>query len=326
MRYNARQTSHSGWSLIKTIVFFLAIACAGWLLFQRTVQNQLSHKVQDRVDQLLAGTDINASIQHASFVDGQGLKLRNVSVGTNATGSSLSSLNSSTSVIEIYEAFVRSPVSLPQLVAGNMPIQSVEIRRARLNLMKDTTGTWNIESLIHALQNLKTSGETNVPVILRDCQIELVDLSDPDAHRQVRVSNLTLSVMPIDHQGHQLTQVNGQFVIYENPAPQELVLSSTDAPYIEVQADPMIFVSNNVDCVNGDVSVNASADNVCQDGLIWSFQITDNGGTVWASGSINQFEGSLVAAQYNIVWTATTACGVSSNLTQALIVENTFPF
>ena len=211
MRYNARQTSHSGWSLIKTIVFFLAIACAGWLLFQRTVQNQLSHKVQDRVDQLLAGTDINASIQHASFVDGQGLKLRNVSVGTNATGSSLSSLSSSTSVIEIYEAFVRSPVSLPQLVAGNMPIQSVEIRRARLNLMKDTTGTWNIESLIHALQKLKTSGETNVPVILRDCQIELVDLSDPDAHRQVRVSNLTLSVMPIDHQGHQLTQVSGQF-------------------------------------------------------------------------------------------------------------------
>ena len=132
LRYNARQPSHSGWSLIKTIVFFLAIACAGWLLFQRTVQNQLSHKVQDRVDQLLAGTDINASIQHASFVDGQGLKLRNVSVGTNATGSSLSSLNSSTSVIEIYEAFVRSPVSLPQLVAGNMPIQSVEIRRARL--------------------------------------------------------------------------------------------------------------------------------------------------------------------------------------------------
>lgn len=197
--------------MIKLIVFLIAVACAGWLLFQQTVQSQLSHKVQDRVDQLLAGTNINASIRHASFVDGQGLELRNVSLGTTSLGFSPTSAGSSDSVIEIYEAFVRSPVSLPQLVAGNMPIQSVEIRRARLNLIKDTNGTWNIESLVQALQKLKPSGDSNVPVILRDCQIELVDQSDPNHQRQVRVSNLTLSVMPINHNGHELTQLSGQF-------------------------------------------------------------------------------------------------------------------
>ena len=211
MRYAARQNRHFGWSLIKTIVFFFAIACAGWLLFQRTVQTQLSHKVQDRVDQLLAGTNIQASIRHASFVDGQGLELRNVSIGTTPKDAAQFPQGSNSSVIEIYEAFVRSPVSLPQLVAGNMPIQSVEIRRARLNLMRDANGIWNIESLIQALQKLKPTGDNNVPVILRDCQIELVDRSDPNQQRQVRVSNLTLSVMPIDHRGHKLTQVNGQF-------------------------------------------------------------------------------------------------------------------
>ena len=208
LRYVARQPRYSGWSVIKTIVFLFAIACAGWLLFQRTVQNQLSQKVQDRVDLLLAGTNIHASIRHASFIDGHGLELRNVSVGTESSKSSLASTDS---VIEIYEAFVRSPVSLPQLVAGNMPIRSIEIRRARLNLVKNANGTWNIETLIEALRNLKPAGKKNVPVILRDCQIELVDQSDPNQQRQVRVSNLTLSVMPIDHQGHELTQVSGQF-------------------------------------------------------------------------------------------------------------------
>ena len=203
------------WNLIKTIVFLAAIACAGWLLLQRTVQTQLSHKVQERVDQLLAGTNINATIRHASFHEGQGLELRNVSVATTAPRSLATSFvtphASSESLIEIYEAFVRSPVRLTQLVAGDLPIRSVEIRRARLNLTKNANGTWNIETLISALQKLKPPGNSNVPVILKDCQIELLDQSDPNHQRQIRVSNLMLSVMPIDHQGRQLTQISGQF-------------------------------------------------------------------------------------------------------------------
>lgn len=211
LRFADPQSRRSGWSMIKTIVFVLAIACAGWLLFQRTVQNQLSRKVQDRVDRLLVGTNIDATIRHASFVEGQGLELRNVSFGTSTDGSTATSRASEDSVIEIYEAFVRSPVCLTQLVAGEMPIRSIEIRRARMNLMKDADGTWNIEALIHALQKLKPSGESTIPIILRDCQIELVDQSDANHQRQIRISNLMLSVMPIDHQGRQLTQVNGQF-------------------------------------------------------------------------------------------------------------------
>ncbi len=211
MRFAASHRRRSGWSMIKTIVFVLAIACAGWLLFQRTVQNQLSRKVQDRVDRLLAGTNIDATIRHASFVDGQGLELRNVSFATSPDRSSATPYASADSVIEIYEAFVRSPVRLTQLVAGDMPIRSIEIRRARLNLIKDASGKWNIEALIQALRKLKPPGGSTVPIILRDCQIELVDQSDANHQRQIRVSNLTLSVIPIDHQGRQLTQVSGQF-------------------------------------------------------------------------------------------------------------------
>ncbi len=204
----AAQNRFSGWSLIKTILFLIAIACAGWLLFRQTVQNQLGSKVQLRVDELLRGTNIETRIRHASFVDGQGVELRNVSIGTSSSDSTLGSAGS---VIEIYEAFVRSPVCMTQLVAGDMPIRSIEIRRARLNLLKDEAGTWNIESLIQSLQKFKPPGDSNVPVILRDCQIELMDQSDIDHQRQIRISNLMLSVMPIDHHGRRLTQISGQF-------------------------------------------------------------------------------------------------------------------
>ena len=118
-------------------------------------------------------------------------------------------------------------------------------------------------------------------------------------------------------------QTNGTFAIFEIPQDQVITISSTTAPNIILRADPIIFSSNTGDCVNSDVSVSVTAPNVCQDGLVWTYTVRDLGGTVFASGNDNVLTGVFSAGTYNIEWTATTACGLTSSETQGLLVQNT---
>ncbi len=119
------------------------------------------------------------------------------------------------------------------------------------------------------------------------------------------------------------TQVNGQFLVYENPTDQVIEIRSTKIPVITLSQNPITFSSNSIDCVNTNVTVSASSNNTCSAGLLWTYIIRDLGGNIMTSGNGNTFSGPLPASNYTIEWGVTTACGNIGTATQNLIVENT---
>ncbi len=119
------------------------------------------------------------------------------------------------------------------------------------------------------------------------------------------------------------TQVNGQFVVYTYARPQIIEIRNTKSPEIVFTADPIEFISSDLDCRNGDVDVIVTASNTCQDGLTWSHRLLDRGGNVIQAGTGNRLVGTYTASEYTIEWTATNSCGVSSTRTQRLNILNT---
>jgi len=118
-------------------------------------------------------------------------------------------------------------------------------------------------------------------------------------------------------------QVDGEFVTYEIPVDQVIEIKSKTVPVIELTEDPITFVSNSINCVDGHISIPASAPNVCQDGLTWTYEIRDLAGTVMFSGTSDLIENDIVAGLYTVEWTATSGCDITGTRMQSLIVENT---
>jgi len=118
------------------------------------------------------------------------------------------------------------------------------------------------------------------------------------------------------------TQVNNQFVIYTNPTDQIIEISDNTVPQIQLTADPITFSSSSSNCLNTDIDVSATAPNVCQEALLWTWIIRDNAGTALFQGTGSRITQSLVAATYTIDWAVTTGCGVIGSATQSVIVEN----
>jgi len=119
------------------------------------------------------------------------------------------------------------------------------------------------------------------------------------------------------------TQVNNQFAVYTNPVPQVIEISSANIPKILLGASPITFTSNDLDCVNADIDVTATVSNVCSAGLVWSWIIRDQGGNAIYTGTGNTITQKLVASNYTIDWSATSACGHVGTATQGLVVTNT---
>ena len=100
----------------------------------------------------------------------------------------------------------------------------------------------------------------------------------------------------------------GTYDIWVSPKPQYIKLINTVAPEIEPQ-DDLVFESQNIDCLNGDIVVERSATDDCQNALFWTFVVRDAYDYIVATGNSNYLVDTLPSGLYNVEWTVTDGCG-----------------
>ena len=177
------------------------------MTFQQTVHSQLRDCTQNKISEALSGTGIQATLGQARFHEGQGIQLNNLLL---QLGSGNQAYSNPGSQIEIYEAFLHTPASITELVSNKLNIQAIEIRRAKLTIVRDKQGRWDFEEALDPILALKPDHNSPLPVSLTDCEIRFYDLrlsrSEP-----VTLTNFNVNLQPIVHAGRPLLQINGSF-------------------------------------------------------------------------------------------------------------------
>ena len=186
------------------LVVFVAVVCGGgWLLFQQTVHRQLRDRVQARISDELSDFGLTAKLGQARFYEGQGIQLVDLEVGLANTNS-----NGPHSRIEIYEVFLNASTTMTQLASSNLNIQSVQVRRAKLTVVRNENGQWDFQPILESLAAFKP--ESSTPISLTDCEIRIIDLSKSNG-TPISLSNFNLYSQPREFEGRQITQLTGGF-------------------------------------------------------------------------------------------------------------------
>ncbi len=185
------------------VIVAVVVCCGGWLLFQQTVHSQLRDRVQAKISDALSGTGLRARLGQARFHEGKGIQLNDLQLDL-ATAES-AGLHSQ---LEIYEAFIHAPQTMTQLVASELKLLAVEIRRAKLTVVRKPDGQWDFQQIISSLAGLKS--DSPVPISLTDCEIRIVDQSNSPV-APITLSNVNLYAQQIVHEGRVLMQLNGGF-------------------------------------------------------------------------------------------------------------------
>ncbi len=190
------------------MVVLALIGAVGWLLFQQTVQSQLRSVLQSKIAQQLSGTGLNIRIGHAQFIDHQGLRLGQVELSL--TNDDLAAPTGST--FSVAELFVHVDSTLSELVtAGKLPpVDVIELRRAKLSLIRSNNGLWDFAPVINKLRQLQPAGDPPRSVQLVDCEIQLIDMSMPQ-QPPVVLSGIQVTLEEGLYQGRKQWQATGTF-------------------------------------------------------------------------------------------------------------------
>ena len=198
------------WGVGKLIFVLALIAICGWLFLQHKIQNDLKGHVQAKVNSILESTGIVAELGQARFLEGQGIQLNDVRLGLSESDSDFGGFGETPrSNLEIYEAFIHAPASTTELATARLDIQAVEIRRAKLTVVRSADGTWDFLDSIEQLMATSSSDKT-IPIALRDCEVLLIDQAN-SKRPPIKLAGLNVFIQPIEHDGQPLIQINGDF-------------------------------------------------------------------------------------------------------------------
>ena len=214
-RIPRRSFARTLFGFCKLFVFLIAVGIIGWLLFHQTVHNKIRDKVQAEVEQKLSGTGLAANIGQANFIEGQGLRINDLHIklashdqaNQHSSSHDRPGLQSS---LEIYEAFLHAPVSMTELVSGKLTIDRVEIRRAKLTLVRNQNGKFDFEKIVESFANLKLNIAGPIPVAFQDCEVIVVDQTRPN-QQPISLTNVSLVIQPIIHEQRPILQIQGGF-------------------------------------------------------------------------------------------------------------------
>ncbi len=217
MRSPYRSPSYStasrppGSRLFSGVVKFCLIAglilVAGWLYFETTVRSKLTGEIEQCLNQAVADSGLHVSVGQAQFFDGEGVALNNIAVSpvrTDLLDRRAVSNDNEPPLIELYDAFVHLPVCMTDMVMGRCTPQRVNIRRARLNLVRENDGQWELARFISAFQPKPNAKP--IPVSIKDSEIRIVDNTrqPPLVHR---LTDVQVDFQNLVREGRELTQV-----------------------------------------------------------------------------------------------------------------------
>ena len=225
-----RRSFFSFGGVFKLLLLLAAVCVAGWLIFQQTVRSQLGDAVQTKIQEQLSPLGIDALIGDARFTESKGLTLDDVdlflSAPTSGSGSSSSSPTSSSwpastnwptssnsaasSNLQIEQLHVHSHSTLTDLATGAFKPDSIEIRRAKLQVVRGIDGQFDLAPIVKQLSQLSPAGPIKIaPVVLRDCSVEIVSLNQ--SIPTVTLSGMNFAISQADFQGQPLLHIQGEF-------------------------------------------------------------------------------------------------------------------
>lgn len=118
------------------------------------------------------------------------------------------------------------------------------------------------------------------------------------------------------------SQINGIFERWTIPQPQIIELINNEAPVMDAGGD-LVFESGNINCESGDIMIERSATDDCENPLIWSYIVRDSDNNIVAVGDTNVIEGVYLVGNYTIEWSVHDGCGNADFDTQNFEVINT---
>jgi len=193
--------------VVKLCLVVALILVAAWFYFETTVRSKLARKIEQRLNQIVQESGLHISVGQAQFVDGKGVALNNLAVSSllpNIHNGQAVSDHNRPPLIEFYDAFVHLPVCMTDLVMGKCTPQRMDIRRARLNLVRDHDGQWELANFISAFK--PKPGTKPIPVSIKDSEIRIVDNTrqPPLVHR---LTDVQVDFQNLIRDGRELTQV-----------------------------------------------------------------------------------------------------------------------
>lgn len=214
------------YGLIKLLLLLALVAAAAWFYFHYEVSNQLAKRIEAKVNQDLIPHGLHADVGQARLIEGEGILLNNLKLGMVAPSHStddaelasagfLQHVNRSFTadsnrgltnepIAELYDAFVHLPIGVTELLVAKVVPLGVDIRRAKLNIVRDADGQWQIEKLIEAFK--PKPGAPRIPIRIHDSELRIVDQtrSPPLIHR---LTDMQIDLQPLVQSGRPLTKV-----------------------------------------------------------------------------------------------------------------------
>jgi hypothetical protein len=174
-----------------------------FMLFKETVQSQLQKQISNKVSDVLQGTNLTFDLEQARFHEGRGLQLNYVSLNL-ASGAP----SRPHSHLEIYEAFIHAPISMAQLIGSDLPIEKIDITRAKITLVRTQNGDWDFSNIVDSLP--KTNSENPIQIEFRDCEIRMIDEQDI-SNPPITLTNVNFRLGPRLNEGNKYQQFEGAF-------------------------------------------------------------------------------------------------------------------
>ena len=174
-----------------------------FMLIKQTVQSQLQKQISNKVSEILQGSDLTFNLEQARFHEGRGLQLNYVSLDLESAD-----LSQPHSHLEIYEAFIHAKISMAQLIASDLPIQKIDITRAKITLVRDRNGEWDFSHIINSLP--KTDSENPIQIEFRDCEIRMIDEQNVNSP-PIALTNVNFRLGPRINGGNKYQQFDGAF-------------------------------------------------------------------------------------------------------------------
>lgn len=211
----SRPNAFSFGGLLKLVVILAILGGAGWLLFQNAVHSKLTSAVSDKLQQFLRPLGMNSQIDGAQFVEGVGLTLNNVQLEPPVAPSQPSSK------LSIAQVQIHSKSTLTDLVSGKLKPEAIELKRARFKIVRDASGQIDLSPVLDQLSKLpRPAGQKLAPLLLRDSQLEFLDLGE--ALPSLQLTNVNFVVTPKKHHKNQLIHIQGEF---QTPAISKISVS-----------------------------------------------------------------------------------------------------
>lgn len=100
-----------------------------------------------------------------------------------------------------------------------------------------------------------------------------------------------------------------------------MILNNDIAPELDDSGD-IIVESQNIDCLSGDIAVERTAVDDCNNPLLWNYIMRDSDNNLVAQADTNVVVGEFAVGHYTIEWTVTDGCGNFDYDLQNLEIRN----